>query len=62
MALAWKFMFPMALVNMFVTAIQVLVWPDALPLYVIPINFAIAVALVLAGSRMFKVGWGRIEV
>ena len=62
MALAWKFMFPMALVNMFVTAIQVLVWPDALPLYVIPINFAIAVALVLAGSRMFKVGWGRVEV
>jgi NADH-quinone oxidoreductase subunit H len=62
MAFAWKFMFPMALINMFVTAIEVLVWPAELPFYVIPINFLIAAILVLLGSRLFKVGWGRVEV
>ena len=44
------------------SAIQVLAWPEALPLYVIPINFAIAAGLVLLGSRLFKLGWGRVEV
>ncbi|HEY91536.1 MAG TPA: NADH-quinone oxidoreductase subunit NuoH [Dehalococcoidia bacterium] len=62
MALAWKFMFPLALINLFVTAIEVLVWPDALPLYLIPLNFAITIGLVLLGSKLFKVGWGRVEV
>jgi len=62
MALAWKFLFPLALINLFVTAIEVLVWPDALPLYLIPLNFAIMIGLVLLGSRLFKVGWGRVEV
>ena len=62
MALAWKFLFPLALINLIVTAIQVLAWPDILPLYVIPINFAIAAALVLLWSRFFKLGWGRVEV
>ncbi len=62
MALAWKFMFPLALVNLIITAIQVLAWPDALPLYVIPINWAITIILVLLGSKLFKVGWGRVEV
>jgi len=62
MAFAWKFMFPLALVNLFVTAIEVLVWPDALPLYLIPLNFAIMVGLILLGSKLFKVGWGRVEV
>ncbi len=62
MAFAWKFMFPLALANMFITAVQVLVWPAAMPFYVIPINFAIAAGLVFLGSRLFKVGWGRVEV
>jgi NADH-quinone oxidoreductase subunit H len=62
MALAWKFMFPLALVNLLITAIQVLAWPDALPLYVIPINWAITVVLVLLGSKLYKLGMGRVEV
>jgi len=62
MAFAWKFLFPLALVNLIITAIQVLAWPDALPLYVIPINWAITIILILLGSKLYKVGWGRVEV
>ena len=62
MAIAWKFLFPLALLNLIITAIQVLVWPDVLPWIVILINFAIAGILILIGSRFYKLGWGRIEV
>ena len=63
MAFAWKFLFPLALINLFVTAIQVLVWPDALHWVVIIINFAILGILVLLWSKLFfKLGWGRLEV
>ncbi len=62
MALAWKFLFPLALINLLITGIQVLVWPDAFPWIVIIINFAIAGILVLLWSRFSKLGWGRIEV
>ena len=63
MAFAWKFLFPLAIINMIITAIQVLVWPVALPWAVIFINLAIMVVLVLIWSRFFfKLGWGRIEV
>ena len=62
MALAWKFLFPLALINLFVTAIQVLVWPDALPWIVIIINFAIMGILILLWSKLFKLGWGRLEL
>jgi NADH-quinone oxidoreductase subunit H len=62
MTLAWKFLFPIALINLFVTAIQVLIWPDTLPWVLIIINFAILGILVLIWSKFFKVGMGRLEV
>jgi len=62
MSLAWKFLFPLALINLFITAIQVLVWPDGLPWVAIIINIAIMVVLVVAWSKFFKLGWGRLEV
>jgi len=62
MALAWKFLFPLALINLFITAIEVLVWPDALPWVLIIVNIAIMVILVVSWSRFFKLGWGRAEV
>jgi NADH-quinone oxidoreductase subunit H len=62
MALAWKFLFPLALLNLFITAIQVLAWPDGLPWVAVIINIAIMVILVAAWSRFFKLGWGRVEV
>ncbi len=62
MALAWKFLFPLALINLIVTAIQILVWPDALPWILVPINLAIMALLILLWSKLFKLGWGRVEV
>jgi NADH-quinone oxidoreductase subunit H len=61
MALAWKFLFPLALINLLITAIEILVWPAALA-WLIPVNIAIMVVLVLLWSRFFKLGWGKVEV
>ena len=62
MALAWKFLLPLALINLLITGIQVLAWPEALPWGIIFLNFAIAVVLVLLWSKLSKLGWGRVEV
>jgi len=63
MAFAWKFLFPLSLINLVITAIQVLVWPTALPWGIIIVNLAIMAILVLIWSKFFfKLGWGRIEV
>ena len=61
MALAWKFLFPLAILNLLITAVEVLVWPTALA-WLIPVNIAIMVVLVLLWSKLFKLGWGRVEV
>ncbi len=62
MALAWKFLLPLALINLFITSIEVLAWPDALPWVMILVNIAIMAVLVLLWSKLFKLGWGRVEV
>ena len=62
MALAWKFLFPLALINLVVTAVEVLVWPDGLPWPVIFLNIAIFLALIPIWARLFKLGRGRVEV
>lgn len=62
MALAWKFLLPLGFINLFITAIEVLVWKDDLSPIIIPINFAIAGILILIWSRFFKLGRGRVEV
>jgi NADH-quinone oxidoreductase subunit H len=62
MALAWKFLLPLSLINLFITALEVLAWPDGLPWAAVPINIAVMAVLVLLWSRFFKMGWGRVEV
>ena len=62
MAFAWKFLFPLALINLVITGIQILIWPTAIPWIIIPVNFAIMVILVLLWSKFFKLGLGRVEV
>lgn len=62
MALAWKFLFPLALINLIITAAQVLFWPGVSPWIIVITNIVIMVVLVLAWSRLFKLGWGRVEV
>lgn len=63
MALAWKFLFPLALINLVITAIQVLIWPTALPWVLIFVNFAIMAGLILLWSKLFfRLGRGRVEI
>jgi NADH-quinone oxidoreductase subunit H len=61
MALAWKFLLPLSIINLIITAVEVLVWPDGLPWITILINIAVMVILILVWSRLFKLGWGKIE-
>jgi len=62
MALAWKFLLPLALINLIITAIEVLTWPMALPWVVVLVNIAIMAILVLLWSKLFKLGRGKVEV
>jgi len=62
MALAWKFLFPLALINLLITGIQVLAFPEALPWVMVLVNIVIMAVLVLVWSKLFKLGWGRVEV
>ncbi len=62
MALAWKFLLPLALINLIITAIQVLALPEDLLWVMIPVNFAITAVLILLWSKFFKLGWSKVEV
>jgi NADH-quinone oxidoreductase subunit H len=62
MALAWKFLLPAGLINIFITAVEVLVWTDSLPWVLIFINFGFGILLVMLWSRFIKLGRGRIAV
>ncbi|MDP2917219.1 MAG: NADH-quinone oxidoreductase subunit NuoH [Dehalococcoidia bacterium] len=62
MALAWKGLFPLALINLFITGVEVLLWPAGLPWLAVLINIVIMVVLLLLWSRFFKLGWGRVEI
>ena len=62
MALAWKFLFPLAVINLIITAVEILVWPEVSMWVMVPINIAIMIVLVLLWSKFFKLGWGRVEV
>ena len=57
MDFAWKFLFPLSLINIFVTAIEVLVWkePTLAQLWIMAgINLLVAVAGIVAFSFVFK--------
>ena len=62
MAFAWKFLLPLALINLLVTSLQVVFWPEASALPIIIGGLIIMIALIIIWSRFFKLGGGRIEV
>lgn len=61
MSLAWKFLLPLSLINLVITGIEVLVWPNGLPWVAVPLNIVITIVLILLWSRLFNLGWGRVE-
>jgi len=62
MGFAWKCLLPLALINLFITGLQVVFWPDGLPWGMIFVNLAIMAVLILLWSKLFKLGGGRVEV
>lgn len=62
MGFAWKFLFPAALVNIFITGLEVLVWSGPeLPWFVVIINWIVAAIVIVSGSLFFTTGRGRIS-
>jgi NADH-quinone oxidoreductase subunit H len=62
MSFAWKGLLPMAIINLFIVAIEVLWLPQSLPFAMIIINFVAGAVLILIWSRLFNLGGGRVEV
>jgi len=69
MAFSWKFLIPMALINIFLTAGEILIWREYMagweyfPWPFMFVNWAIAVVLIILWSKaFFKLGGGRVEV
>ena len=52
MAFGWKFLLPLSIVNLFVTAAEVIAWDEALPYWIIPVNIAIAVISIVIFTRL----------
>jgi NADH-quinone oxidoreductase subunit H len=53
MGFAWKFLLPLALINLFVTGIEILVFPVTIPWSMVVINIAITLVLIPLWSRFF---------
>jgi NADH-quinone oxidoreductase subunit H len=62
MAFAWKFLLPLALINLLITGIEVLFWPQAPYWSLVLINMTLLAALVLLWSRFFRLGGRRVRI
>ncbi len=62
MGFAWKFLLPLAILNIFVTSIFVALWPET-PAWLMGLtNLAILVAYILFWSKLFKPGGKAVAV
>jgi NADH-quinone oxidoreductase subunit H len=61
MSFAWKFLLPLAVINLVITGAQVVLWPNISLWIMVPINFVIAVVLLLGWSRFVQVRGGGLE-
>ena len=62
MAFAWKGLLPMAIINLFIVAAEVLWLSAVTPWLLVVMNFVFAGMLVLLWSKLFTLGGGRVEV
>ncbi|BAS31880.1 NADH-quinone oxidoreductase subunit NuoH [Dehalococcoides mccartyi] len=62
MAFGWKFLLPLSLANLVITAFEILIAPDINTAVLIGINIAVMFGLVLLFSRFYKLGGGRVSI
>ncbi|APV44103.1 NADH-quinone oxidoreductase subunit H [Dehalogenimonas formicexedens] len=62
MAFGWKFLLPLAMLNLVLTAILVLTGLNDKVWLAVPLNFALAFILIIGASRQFRTGGGHVIV
>ncbi len=60
MAFAWKGLLPMAIINLFITAAEIMWLPETMRWIMIVLNFVFAGVLILVWSKLFALGGGRV--
>ncbi len=62
MSFAWKLLLPLACINLILTGLQVVFWPDITQWSIVVVNLVIAAILIVAWSKFFKIRGEIIEV
>jgi NADH-quinone oxidoreductase subunit H len=63
MAFAWKFLLPLALINLLITGLQVIALPDISQWVIVAINFVVTAVLILVWSKFYRLtGDKKVEV
>jgi NADH-quinone oxidoreductase subunit H len=62
MGFAWKFLLPLAIINLLITALQVLLWPHISLWLLASVNMGIMVVLILLFSKLQRFGGGRVKI
>ncbi len=62
MKFAWKFLLPVACINLLITGTQIVFWPDVSAWIIVPVYFVIMAVLVLGWSKLLQLEGDRIEV
>ena len=60
MGFAWKYLLPLSIVNLFIVAIEVLLWAP-LGWWLVPVNIAITVVLLSVWAGIFKLRGGPVR-
>jgi NADH-quinone oxidoreductase subunit H len=61
MGFAWKFLLPLAFINLLVTGIQIAVWPDISQWVMVGVNIIVAAVSILLFSRFFRLNGDKVE-
>ena len=62
MGFAWKFLLPLALINLLITGLQVIALPDVSQWVIVAINFVVTAVLILCWSKFSRLSGDKIEV
>jgi NADH-quinone oxidoreductase subunit H len=53
---AWKFLLPLAMINLLLTGLRIALWPGLSAWLVVPVSLVLTALLIIAWSRFFKPG------